>query len=381
MIRQSSGKPTSAPPAAPLVVIVDDDEAVRASLDSLFRSVGLSTRLFGAPAELLQAPLPDAPGCIILDVRLPGVSGLDFQDQLSRQGIALPIVFVTGFGDIPMTVRAMKAGAVDFLSKPFRDQDMLDAVTAAIERDRRRRSDTSVLDDLRAAHATLTAREEEVMRHVVAGLMNKQIAGELGLSEITVKIHRGNVMRKMACERSPTSSVRRKRSGSASPEVGEANLCMMAVRARPAHNGDGPRGDPSTRAPCVHRSAFMPSTPRVAVIDDDAGVRSSLTSLIRSLGYEARAYRSGPDFLAETADGDPDCLITDIQMPGMTGDQLQSALIAAGRRFPMIFMTAFPTAATRERVMAAGACAYLDKPVEPDAIASHIAAALAHGRV
>ncbi|MGF7056145.1 FixJ family two-component response regulator [Bosea sp. OAE752] len=178
-------------------MIVDDDPAVRESLDSLIRSVGLATRLFGAPAELLQGALPDVPGCIILDVRLPGISGLDFQDQLARQGIALPIVFMTGHGDIPMTVRAMKAGAVDFLSKPFRDQEMLDAVTSAIERDRQRRSATAALDDQRSAYATLTAREREVMTHVVAGLMNKQVAGVLGLSEITVKIHRGNVMRKM----------------------------------------------------------------------------------------------------------------------------------------------------------------------------------------
>ncbi|MGO4406215.1 response regulator transcription factor [Bosea sp. RAF48] len=197
MIRQTSVKPAPASPSPPLVVIVDDDPAVRESLDSLIRSVGLATRLFGAPAELLQGSLPDVPGCIILDVRLPGISGLDFQDQLTRQGIALPIVFMTGHGDIPMTVRAMKAGAVDFLSKPFRDQEMLDAVTSAIERDRQRRSATAALDDQRSAYATLTAREREVMAHVVAGLMNKQVAGVLGLSEITVKIHRGNVMRKM----------------------------------------------------------------------------------------------------------------------------------------------------------------------------------------
>lgn len=197
MIRQPSLKTAPAAPGPPLVVIVDDDPAVRDSLDSLFRSIGLATRLFGAPAELLQGPLPDAPGCIILDVRLPGISGLDFQDQLIQKGIALPIVFMTGHGDIPMTVRAMKAGAVDFLAKPFRDQEMLDAVMAAIERDRQRRSASAALDDLRTSYQTLTPREREVMSHVVSGLMNKQVAGALGLSEITVKIHRGNVMRKM----------------------------------------------------------------------------------------------------------------------------------------------------------------------------------------
>ncbi|MER8391869.1 LuxR C-terminal-related transcriptional regulator [Mesorhizobium sp. M1340] len=162
---------------SPFVVVVDDDPGVRDALDSLFRSVGMSTYLFGSPAEI--------------------VSGLDFQSQMTKQGIELPVVFMTGHGDIPMTVRAMKAGAVDFLSKPFRDQDMLDAVTSAIERDRVRRVERTESDRLRAEYETLTPREREVMGHVVAGLMNKQVAGVIGLSEITVKIHRGNVMRKM----------------------------------------------------------------------------------------------------------------------------------------------------------------------------------------
>lgn len=180
-----------------LAVVVDDDPSVRDALDSLLRSIGLQTRVLGSPAELLQAALPDVPGCIVLDVRLPGISGLDLQGQLAGQGIPLPIVFMTGHGDIPMTVRAMKAGAVDFLSKPFRDQDMLDAVSAAIERDRQRRQESAARDSLDSRYATLTPREREVMAHVVAGLMNKQVAGVLNLSEITVKIHRGNVMRKM----------------------------------------------------------------------------------------------------------------------------------------------------------------------------------------
>jgi FixJ family two-component response regulator len=187
----SAAKPSS------VVIIVDDDAAIRAALDSLFRSIGLETRLFGSPAELLGGTLPDRPGCIVLDVRLPGVSGLDLQGQLTRKGIDFPIIFMTGHGDIPMSVRAMKAGAVDFLSKPFRDQDMLDAVTAALNRDAQRRSEAVAKEDLRAQYETLTAREREVMGHVTAGLMNKQVAGLIGLSEITVKIHRGNVMRKM----------------------------------------------------------------------------------------------------------------------------------------------------------------------------------------
>jgi len=179
------------------VVIVDDDAAVRTSLDLLFRSVGLETLLFGSPAELLDSKLPDNPACIVLDVRLPGASGLDLQDHLTRKGLEFPVIFMTGHGDIPMTVRAMKAGAVDFLSKPFRDQDMLDAVTAALERDARRRTEAAGREKLRARYDSLTAREREVMGHVTAGLMNKQVAGLIGLSEITVKIHRGNMMRKM----------------------------------------------------------------------------------------------------------------------------------------------------------------------------------------
>ncbi|CUU19885.1 Nitrogen regulation protein NRI CDS [Bradyrhizobium sp.] len=188
------------PPAqssSAVVIIVDDDASIRASLDSLFRSVGLETRLFGSPAELLGGVMPDKPACIVLDVRLPGVSGLDLQGQLTRQGIRYPIIFMTGHGDIPMSVRAMKAGAVDFLSKPFRDQDMLDAVTAALERDAQRRAEAATKEDIRIQYESLTAREREVMGHVTAGLMNKQVAGLIGLSEITVKIHRGNVMRKM----------------------------------------------------------------------------------------------------------------------------------------------------------------------------------------
>jgi FixJ family two-component response regulator len=171
---------------------------VCAALDGLFRSVGLSVALYGSVAELLRGGHVDVPGCLVLDVRLPGVSGLDFQSQLTGRDDALPVILMTGHGDIPMTVRAMKAGAVDFLAKPFRDQDMLDAVTAAIARDQARRAGSAALAGLRVRYASLTAREREVMALVVAGLMNKQVAHRIGLSEITVKIHRGSVMRKMA---------------------------------------------------------------------------------------------------------------------------------------------------------------------------------------
>ena len=196
MIERSARQPATT--EAPIVFVVDDDESIRAALSSLFRSVSLKVETFGAAAEFLRSELPDVASCLVLDVRLPGVSGLDFQAELAKANIHIPVIFMTGHGDIPMSVQAMKAGAVDFLTKPFRDQDMLDAVAAAIERDRSRRKDEQRLSDVRARFDGLTEREREVMGLVTAGLMNKQIAGELGLSEITVKIHRGHVMRKMA---------------------------------------------------------------------------------------------------------------------------------------------------------------------------------------
>jgi FixJ family two-component response regulator len=181
----------------PTVFIVEDDPSLRTALQRLFGTVGLSAVAFGSAAELLQNKLPDAPGCLILDVRLPGLSGLDIQSELAKANVHTPIIFMSGHGDIPMTVRAMKSGAVDFLTKPFRDQDMLDAVVAAIERDRLRRSKEREVTDLKALFESLSPREREIMALVTTGLMNKQVAAEVGLSEITVKIHRGNVMRKM----------------------------------------------------------------------------------------------------------------------------------------------------------------------------------------
>jgi FixJ family two-component response regulator len=197
----------SAPPRSSaeeaIVFVVDDDASVRDALRNLFRSVGLQVETFGSAHEFLQSKLPNVPSCLILDIRLPRLSGLDFQAELAKADIRIPVIFMTGHGDIPMTVRAMKAGAVDFLTKPFRDQDMLDAVTAAIERDRNGRDEAKVVSDLQARFAKLTPRERQVMNLVIAGLMNKQIAAEIGLAEITVKIHRGHIMRKMGAKSLP----------------------------------------------------------------------------------------------------------------------------------------------------------------------------------
>jgi FixJ family two-component response regulator len=183
--------------ATPIVFVVDDDAAIRETLSSLFRSVDLRVIVFGSAHEFMQGKFPDAVSCLVLDIRLPGVSGLDFQDALAKADIHVPIIFMTGHGDIPMTVKAMKAGAVDFLAKPFRDQDMLDAVNRALERDRQRRHIEDAVSELRARFESLTSREQEVIALVVAGLMNKQIAAELGVSEITVKVHRSHMARKM----------------------------------------------------------------------------------------------------------------------------------------------------------------------------------------
>ena len=183
-----------------IVFVVDDDPSMRKALSNLFRSVGLRAEVFGSARELLESELPEVASCLVLDIRLPGPSGLDFQAELAKANIQIPIIFMTGHGDIPMTVKAMKAGAVDFLTKPFRDQDMLDAVTIAIERDRTRRKDEKIVAELRAVFETLTARERDVLALVASGLMNKQIAAEIGLAEITVKIHRGHIMRKMGAK-------------------------------------------------------------------------------------------------------------------------------------------------------------------------------------
>lgn len=183
-----------------MIYIVDDDSSVRASLQDLLASVGLASTAFGSAREFMDAERPDVPACLILDVRMPGLSGLDFQQEMARLNILLPVVFITAHGDIPMSVKAMKAGALEFLTKPFREQDLLDAISLGLIRDKERRKAAAMVDELKRRHGTLTDGEREVMDWVVSGLLNKQVAAQLGLSEVTVKVRRGSLMRKMQAD-------------------------------------------------------------------------------------------------------------------------------------------------------------------------------------
>ena len=345
------------------VFVVDDDASVREAMGSLFRSIGLRVELFPSAHSFLQRPRPEAPSCLILDVRMPGLGGLECQRQLADAGLRIPVIFMTGHGDIPMSVRAMKAGAVDFLTKPFRDQDLLDAVQLALARDRTRRADEQALSVLRDRLATLTSREQEVMARVISGRLNKQIAGEMG----TQRDHGQGYIAATSCgtwrrNRWPISSGwpagSASRRGRERRRWGRDARRVRAVRigwSLALNPGAAPGAEPQG-GNAVTQEHY------IAVVDDDQSVREGATNLFRSMGLTVVAFSSAEEFLRSDGVDRASCLVLDVQMPGMSGLELQSHLAAIGRRIPIVFVTAFSDERARNAALTSGAVCFLTKP-------------------
>ena len=390
----------------PTVFVIDDDDALREGLTSLFRSIGLQVKAFGSVKDFQQDRTRDAPGCLVLDVRLPGMSGLDLQTELNQTDFQMPIIFISGHADVPMSVRAIKAGAVEFLVKPFREQELLDAVRNGIERDQEQRQKHKLYLELRTRYETLTPREQELFGFVVSGLMNKQIAGEMGISLITVKVHRGNVMQKMRAK-SLAELVRMADGlGLARVKAYEKSWFLEAVslavvcrcvqslshcHARPGHvchfGCAEPRGLPLRRNSYGSLSChfWLEESPNgaghgmIAIVDDDGSVRSAISHLLRSFGYDPLHLSRRKSSCAQALCRTISCVVTDVKMPGMTGVELQHCLIAAGHRLPIIFMTAFPEESVKLRALSAGAHGFLTKPCDPQSLINCVETALQAG--
>jgi FixJ family two-component response regulator len=317
------------------VYVVDDDASVRDALSALIRSAGLSTETFASAEDFLRHRRPSStPACLVLDVRLKGLSGLDLQRELADAGNALPVIFITAYGDVPTTVRAMKQGAAEFLMKPFRDQDLLDAIYHSLQRLEAQRREWATLTENRSRYAALTPRQREVMALVVSGLMNKQVAARLGISEITVKVHRHNIMQTMTATSLPALVRMFERLGlpdSSDPRPpmpksnGLATSDRLLFRTMPAQ----PRVMDTRREPLV-----------VAILDDDAALREALESLLRSAGYAIRGYASAEEFLQAGRLEEIGCLVLDVRLQGMGGIELQRQLLESNVHVPTVFITA-----------------------------------------
>lgn len=327
---------------APVVRVVDDDESVRAGLRRLLGSVGLAVETFPSAQALLDADVAHAPGCLVLDVQLPGLSGLELQRRLKAAGLTPPIVFLTAHGDIPMSVRAIKAGALEFLTKPFRPDELLAAVHEALARDRDAREAADQLSELRRRHATLSARECEVMAGVVAGRLNKQIAADFGTRESTVKEQRAQVMQKMQA-----ASV--------------ADLVRFAGRLADAR----PRPPAATSAPDPgDPRSDPPERGLIALIDDDTSLRRSVGNYLRSLGFAVETFASADELLAEPSRHSPArAIVLDLRMPGLGGLELLAQLAARDHRTPVVVLTADNDRAVHDRCLALGAAAVITKPL------------------
>ena len=376
------------------VFVVDDDFSVRKSVVRLLKSMGYPARPYGSASEFLDDWRNDpAPGCLVLDVQLPGLNGLELQETLRGAACPISIIFITGHGDIPMSVRAMKAGAVDFLAKPFQDEDLLRAVREAIDRDQERQAEFAEREAIAERYATLTPREREVMALVVAGLPNKRIATELGTSEKTIKVHRGRVMEKMQVE-SVADLVRASQKLDLGPRVAVAMSDASCLHVSVAGRRHGTKVQCAKRlarrkvdgvpniTPCdalyQGRQQSMPECrPLIAIVDDDPSVRRAVERLVRSFGLQAESFQSGEGLLRALADSRRfGCAVLDVQMPGMSGLEVQRRVVHLGIELPLVFITAHESETIAELAMAAGAVGFLQKPFSDESLIELIRRAL-----
>ena len=341
-----------------IVYVVDDDASVRDALSALIRSVGLSAETFASAEDFLRHRRPSGAACLVLDVRLKGLSGLDLQRELADAGDAIPVIFITGHSDIPTTVRAMKAGAAEFLPKPFRNQDLLDAIYQSLQRDEAQRRERATLAEIRSRYGALTSRQREVMALVVSGMMNKQVAARLGISEITVKVHRHNIMHTMKATSLPALVRMFERLGlpdsrEPRPPMPTSNGVVTSDRLLFGSMPAQPRAMDARREPMV-----------VAILDDEAALREALESLLRSAGYASRGYASAEDFLQAGRLEEIGCLVLDVRLQGMSGIELQRQLLESNIHVPIVFITAQEDLHDRLRSQALrfGAVALLYKP-------------------
>ena len=357
---------------APTVYVVDDDPDVLRAIERLLESIGLTVATFSSPHRFLESYDRSAPGCLVLDLALPGLSGLDVQRLLEQQASVLPIVFLTGRGDIAASVQAMKHGAADFLTKPIDDTALIAAIHEALARDQALRRARLERERVAKCLAALTERERQVLERIVAGRLNKQIAAELGTTEKTIKFHRGNLMRKMGVRvvADLVKLAERARVGSTPRSLRQRHRARIDAR----YLDQGPVG--SAAASCYRGIRMARDAPLLAVVDDDEDVRVALTRLVSSAGFAVETFASGAEFLRSVQDHEPDCVVLDLHMPAMSGFDVQGALASGHPTVPVVVMTGHDTPESRVRAVQMGAKVYLRKPINDEALLAAIGDAI-----